>query len=55
MSVPFAMFHNYDRVVTMTREEYDRAVTIARMCRCGSCDCCRAVEYVRETTGGKVP
>jgi hypothetical protein len=48
--VPFALFTNHGRLVAMTREEYKQASAIARICRCGTCDCCRAVEYVREAT-----
>lgn len=49
-NTPYALFRNHGRVVAMTREDYNQAEAIARTCRCGDCDCCRAVEYVREVT-----
>jgi hypothetical protein len=54
-NVPYALFRNYGRLVAMTREDYEQARRIAAVCRCGRCDCCRAVEYVIEVTGKDKP
>jgi hypothetical protein len=52
-NVPFALFRNHGREVAFTREDYEQAKAVARICRCGDCDCCRAVEYVREVNKEK--
>jgi hypothetical protein len=49
-TIPFALFRTHDgRTVAMSKEQYEQARAVARICRCGTCDCCRAVEYVTET------
>jgi hypothetical protein len=50
-NIPYALFRNHGRVVAMTEEDYRLAKATARICRCNTCDCCRAVEYVTEVTG----
>jgi hypothetical protein len=50
-NVPFALIHSNGRPVAFTREEYEQAKAIARICKCGRCDCCNVVAYVTETTG----
>jgi hypothetical protein len=52
-AIPFAQFRTHDgRVLALSREDYDLAAATARICRCGTCDCCRALEYVTEAMHG---
>ena len=48
--IPYALFRNYGREVRMTEKQYRDAERVARICRCGECDCCRALEYVKENS-----
>jgi hypothetical protein len=50
-NIPFALFRNHGRTIALSREDYELAKATARICRCGTCDCCRAVEYVLEIEG----
>jgi hypothetical protein len=45
--IPFALIHNYGRPRAFTCDEYRQAESIARLCRCGECDCCAVVVYVK--------
>ena len=50
-NVPYALVYNYGREVAFTRDEYERAVKTAKMCRCGECDCCVIARYTDHTGG----
>jgi len=53
--VPYAMFRTHDgrTVKVWTKQQYDYMASVARVCRCGRCDCCRALEYVTEVTDAR--
>jgi hypothetical protein len=52
-NIPFALIYNAGRQVAFTAEECEAAAAIARMCRCGRCDCCAVTAYVRENAKPK--
>ena len=45
---PFALIYNVGRIVTFTREQFEAATHVARMCLCGKCDCCAVVAHVNK-------
>jgi hypothetical protein len=51
--IPFALIHANGRAVAFTEAQYEQARDIAKICRCGSCDCCAVVQYVAEQERSK--
>jgi len=50
----YALFSDHARWSAMACEDYEEAQKIARSCRCGICDCCRAAEYVTEALAQRI-
>lgn len=43
---PYALIYNHGTPVAFSVEEYQHAEAVAKICRCGTCNCCAVVEYV---------
>ena len=46
--IPYAQFRFDGQVMNLTRHQFEQAVRDAKHCRCGTCLCCRALEYQQE-------
>ena len=49
--IPYAMFWFNERVVKMTKQQYEQALRDSKHCKCGRCLVCRTREYDDEIRG----
>ena len=45
---PYASFRFNGEVMNLNEHQFKQAVRDGRVCRCGKCLCCRALEYHEE-------
>ena len=50
---PYAVFSFKGEQIRMPEHQFRQALAIARICKCGDCLCCRALEYQRDAEDAK--